>query len=575
MSASVGRRTFLRSTAIASSGLAAAALIGCGNKKEKEQKGDAQAPLPTPVAAATSDVKRGGVYRNFVNGDPPSIDMYTSPAAGTRTLAAYTHSRLFRIDAQPGKNPFEQAAVGDLAESAETADGAVWTVKLRKGVKFQNVDPVNGRELTSDDVVFSWNKLTGPKSTLAAAVKNIKKVEAIDKYTLRFTHDAPNADFKEQLADAFLLWIAPVESDGKYDPGKKSIGTGPWILDRYDVSQKFVFKRNPDYFIKDLPYMDGVEQSIIPEYANQMAQFQAGNVFNMTPTASDVLPLRKQFSDLQWMNRTGTGMWGVFFAPKENDPTGPQQDERFRIAVSYAIDRGALLELLYNVKALKDAGLAVVTEWNNQVSVGMGKKWWLDPNAPEMGPAAKYFQYNPAEAKKLLSAMGLKSDTKITYQYTHNRYGATFGIAAEAILGQLTQAGFPLVSEQQDYNAKFITQTWQGRFKGIALGNFGGFSSLSGYLGEQIDDNPENRRLLHTTDILDLKRKQSEAVNEADRIKLVHELQKVNATNMYIVPTTGGGGTSYFAFRPQVRGIRDTRGLGGGTEQLANYWLSS
>ena len=465
--------------------------------------------------------------------------------------------------------------MGDLAESAETADGIVWTVKLRKGTKFQNIDPVNGREVTTEDVVFSWNKLTGPKSTLAAAVKNIKKVEAIDKHTLRFTHDAPNADFMEQLADGFLLWISPTESEGKYDPAKKSIGSGPWIMDRYDISQKFVYKRNPDYFVKDMPIMDGVEQAIIPEYANQMAQFQAGNVFNISPVANDVLPLRKQFGDLQWMNRTGTTMWGVFFAPPEADPTGPQQDERFRWAVSYAIDRASLLELLYNTKALKEAGLAVETEWNNQVSVGMGKKWWLNPKSADMGAAAKYFEFNPAESKKLLSAMGVKADAKIPYQYTHNRYGATFSTAAEAVLGQLTQAGFPLVSEQQDYNAKFITQTWQGRFKGIALGNFGGFSSLSGYLGEQIDDNPENRRLLHTKDILDLKKKQGEAVNEAERIKLVHELQKVNATNMYIVPTTGGGGTSYFAFRPQVRGIRDTRGLGGGTEQLANYWLAN
>ncbi|TAJ16791.1 MAG: ABC transporter substrate-binding protein, partial [Dehalococcoidia bacterium] len=387
-------------------------------------------------------------------------------------------------------------------------------------------------------------------------------------------HDAPNADFMEQLADGFLLWIAPTESDGKYDAAKKSIGSGPWIMDRYDIAQKFVYKRNPDYFVKDLPYMDGVEQAVIPEYANQMAQFQAGNIFNISPAANDVLPLRKQFTDLQWMNRTGTTMWGVFFAPKENDPTGPQNDERFRIAVSYAINRESLLELLYNIKALKDAGLTAVTDWNNQVSVGMGKKWWLNPKSPDMGAAAKYFEYNPAESKKLLSAMGLKSDTKIPYQYTHNRYGATFGTAAEAILGQLTEAGFPLVSEQQDYNSKFITQTWQGRFKGIALGNFGGFSSLSGYLGEQIDDNPENRRLLHTADMLGLKKKQGETVNEAERVKLVQELQKVNATNMYIVPTTGGGGTSYFAFRPQVRGIRDTRGLGGGTEQIGNYWLA-
>ncbi|TAJ20829.1 MAG: hypothetical protein EPO65_02710, partial [Dehalococcoidia bacterium] len=135
-SGAVGRRTFLRSSLIATSGLGAAALIGCGSKKETGGSPAGQAPLPTPVAAATSEIKRGGIFRTSINGDPPSIDMYSSPAAGTRTVAAFTHSRLFRIDAQPGKNPFEQPAIGDLAESAETTDGVVWTVKLKKGSKF-------------------------------------------------------------------------------------------------------------------------------------------------------------------------------------------------------------------------------------------------------------------------------------------------------------------------------------------------------------------------------------------------------------------------------------------------------
>jgi len=321
--------------------------------------------------------------------------------------------------------------------------------------------------------------------------------------------------------------------------------------------------------------MDEVHQAIIPEYANQLAQFQGGNVFNLSVRSDDVLSLRSQLPKAQWLSRVGTGMWGLFFSPVEASPGAMWHDERFRIAASYAMNRGDLLEFLYNVKALKSAGLDVSTDWNNQVAVGMGKRWWLDPKSAEQGPSAKYFAHDPKEARKLLDAIGLPKDLKITYQYTNNRYGATFGSAAEAIQGSLAEAGFPIVTETQDYSSKFITQTWQGRFQGMSLGNFGGFSSLSGYLGEQIDDNPENRRLLHTKDMLDLKAKQAAEININKRSEIVKQLQRTNDEKMYIVPGTGGGGTSFQAFAARVRGIRDTRGLGGPTEQLAYYWLDA
>jgi peptide/nickel transport system substrate-binding protein len=535
----VSRRRFLSASATTGVGLAAAGLIGCG-EEEAPGSGSAGTPVPSTATApaggstpAASDIKRGGIFKTFTAADPPSIDLYTTPSFAARQFSAFTYSRLFRIDAQPDKNPFDQPPVGDLAESAESDDGATWVVKLRKGVKFQDIEPVNGRELTTEDVMFSWEKLTGPKSTLAGAVKNISGVEAVDDHTLRFTHDAPNADFLEQLADGFLFWVVPTESEGGFDPTVKAIGTGPWIMEKYDVSSRFVFKRNPDYFVPGVPYMDGVEQFIIPEYANQVAQFQGNNIHSVGPRADDVLMLRSQMPDTQWVSRVGTGMYGIFFSPEEVDPDAVWRDERFRIAASYAVDRDELLEFLYNIKALDEAGLDVSKEWNNQVAVGMGERWWLDPKSAAQGPSAKYFEYNPDESRKLLDAIGLPAGERLLFQYTDNRYGATWGSASQAVHGKLVEAGFPVDVETQDYTSKFITQTWQGRFSGLAFGNFGGFSSLSGYLGEQIGDTPENRRLLHSQDMLDLFAKQSATIDIEERAEVVHELQRVNAENVH------------------------------------------
>lgn len=574
----IRRRSFLAGTGALGLGIAGASLIGCGTDDDDptatatSTTGSSTGSTGTGTAAA-GDIKRGGTYSVSIAADPPSIDLYSAPSFAARQFAAFTYSRLFKIDAQPDTNPFERSAVGDLADTVETEDGITWIVKLKQGVKYHNVPPVSGRELTTEDVAYSWEKLTGTNSTLAGTVQNITGMEVIDEHTLQFTHDAPNADFTEQLADGFIFWVVPTESEGGFDPAVTAIGTGPWMLEEYVVGSRFRFNRHPEYYASPKPYVDSVEQVIIPEYANQMAQFQAHSILQFGPRADDVLGLRSQIDDLQWLSRVGTTMWGIFFSPEESDPDALWRDERLRIAASYAINRGELHEFLYNVKALQDAGFEMSTGWNNQVSVGMGARWWLDPQSEAQGPSAAYFEHNPEEARKLLDAVG--ATQPIPFMYTDNRYGATFGSAAQAITGQLMDAGFVLDTQVQDYSSVFITQTWQGRFSGMALGNFGGFSSLSGYLGEQIGEHSENKRLLHTPDMLDLFERQAEAIDIDERQELVHDIQRLNAEKMYIVPTTGGGGTGFVAYHPEVRGIRDTRGLGGPTEQYPEYWLDT
>ena len=93
-----------------------------------------------------------------------------------------------------------------------------------------------------------------------------------------FTLQAPNAAFLDILADTNLLQVMPTEAEGKFDPAKVMIGSGPWVFDSYKAGEKFVFKKNPDWYEKGYPLMDGVEVAVIPEYANRKAQFLAGNL---------------------------------------------------------------------------------------------------------------------------------------------------------------------------------------------------------------------------------------------------------------------------------------------------------
>src|SRR5690606_6593052 len=139
---------------IAGAGLAGAALVGCGSDDDDPGGGGGDGggggggtstPQATPSAAG--EVKRGGTYRHSAVGEPPTLDPYVNASVTTKTFANYVYSRLYKIETQPDRDPFELGAVPDLAESAESTDGQHWVVKLREGVKFQDIAPVSGREV--------------------------------------------------------------------------------------------------------------------------------------------------------------------------------------------------------------------------------------------------------------------------------------------------------------------------------------------------------------------------------------------------------------------------------------------
>ena len=574
----LSRRQILQGAGIGLAGLAGAALLGCGNSKEA---GGAKATVPllnftaTPPAPGKT-VKTGGTWKAFINGDPPNLDSYTNSSLVTRGVGLYSYNRVMQIPAEAGKNPFDVAPKGDLAQSAESPDGLTWVVNLKKGVKMQNVAPLNGREVTAEDVAYSFRRLKGPKSLFASAVSHVNSVDVVDKYTLRFNHSAPNADFLDLMADGAVWVVMPVESDpesGSFNPNQKMIGAGPWIFEDYKVGSVFKFRRNPDWHGSPRPYMDRVELYVIPEYTNQLAQFQAGALHTMSIQPADVLNLRKSQPNVQWDTGTGAGMWGIYFAPKETSPNALWQDDRFRRAMSMSINRGEFQKFLYRHDELTAAGLPVVTRWNNLVSNGLGDRWWLDPQSAAQGPSSQYFKYNPAEARKMFDAVGAINGPPIKFQYT-DRYAAPFAAGMQALQGYFQEAGLKTTLQVQDYSSVYVTQTWQGRLDGFSVGSYGGFTSLSGYLSEMIGNNPANLRLLHTPDILDLLKRQASELNPQARVELVHQLQRVNAEHMYIIPTTGGGNAVYYAYRPEVRGgLRVTRGQGGAAEILPEYWL--
>ena len=576
------RRRFLGTAGAAGVGVAGLALAGCGD--DDDGKNDASI-LATPTAGANatptpSDVfaghKKGGTYRNYAAGDPPTIDPFGSTSFQTKAFVCASYSRLFRWKTGAPDGGGEVKPEGDLVQSYEISpDGLKWTLKL-KAAKFHDIAPVSGRPVTTDDVKYSWGRFTDVKYGNSGNAKFVDKVEYPDASTLVFTLKAPNAGFREIFTDTTNLIIMPAEADGKFEATKQMIGSGPWIFQSYVPSQGAKYKRNPEWFDKGpqgFPLMDAVDYSIIPEYAAAMAQFRAGNLEALAPQAQDVVDLKKAIPNGSYTYYTSPQMNMFFF---DNDPAAPwNKDPRVRQAISMSIDRDAVTELLYNLKKLQAGGIDVKGVWNNAVPAGM-PRWWLDPQSKDQGDSAKFFKYDPAEAKKLLAAAGYADGFSAPFIYAVPNYGPTFATSAEAHDAFLKAVGVKTTAEPQDYTSKYFPQTWSLRnFKGIVYALETGFNDVGGYPTRWFTDNPLNHGFINDPELVKLTAQQQAESDEVKRKAILWDIQRKNAEKMHYIPSQWGAGSVWTALQPWVKNPKKVanNGYGGWTETAPYLWL--
>src|SRR5215470_8454984 len=139
----LNRRDFVK---ISAAGVAAAALVG-------RTQGAIGATYPDWIPASTKAAKRGGILTRASAWDPPLIDPRLTQSIGLFQFAGLTSNRLLRhVLNEEASGYYDLSLKGDLAESWQgSADHRVWTFTLRRGVRWQNVPPVKGRELTATD----------------------------------------------------------------------------------------------------------------------------------------------------------------------------------------------------------------------------------------------------------------------------------------------------------------------------------------------------------------------------------------------------------------------------------------
>ena len=181
-SSQVTRRDFLGRVGWTGAGLTATA-VGAGRGRVAAQPAS---PYPDWIPPSPKTPKRGGVLTRASAWDPPVIDPRFTQSVGLFQFAGLTSSRLVRYafpEEASSTNDF--SLKGDLAESWQASpDQRVWTFKLRRGVKWHNVPPLKGRELTAADVKYCFEQYA-KEGVQAFTFQEIEGMETPERHTLR------------------------------------------------------------------------------------------------------------------------------------------------------------------------------------------------------------------------------------------------------------------------------------------------------------------------------------------------------------------------------------------------------
>jgi len=473
--------------------------------------------------------KRGGTLaiRTY---DPPHFDPFQTISFKTHISLSFTHSRLLKHKAGPSVAPGTFPIEGDLAESWTQPNETTCVFKLRRGVKWHNKPPVNGRELTADDVVFSVNHfLTVKGNANAYMLKAVDKVEAPDKYTVKFTLKEPFVWLLDMLSNPHAVAIVAKEVVEKYGDLKKPetvIGTGPWVLDSYRPNVGLTYVRNPNYFVHGLPYIDRIEATVDEDNASRMASFLSGKYdlgwqFPGTIDRVDWVQikdtLKQKRPKLQTLEFPSPVMNHISMRTDQK----PFSDPRVRQAMSMAIDRKAIIESVFEgIGAMNPAVPAALKEW----SVPFEK----------LGEGAKYYKHDPAEAKKLLAAAGYPNGFPGTTCFT--TYGSTVLVdSLQLVQKDLKAVGIDVKIDQKEYGA-YIATCFYGKFDSMTYGPQTGFLEPDNFLfGQYYKDELKNQS--HITDpvVDDMLVRQRRTLDVSKRREIIYDIQRHLAKQQYYV----------------------------------------
>jgi peptide/nickel transport system substrate-binding protein/oligopeptide transport system substrate-binding protein len=377
----------------------------------------------TKAQAATP--KYGGTYRRPLANNPSTLDPALISDTYGFTVAQQIFDGLVQYDGS-------LTIIPAIAQSWKgSRDGLSWTFFLRKGVKFHN-----GREVTADDVVFSFTRILDPKTNSKAAevflkvkgardfvegrTRTVQGLRALDRYTVQIELAEASAPFVASLAIGYAK-IVPREVVEELGPGfgSRPVGTGPFKFGRWKKDEEIVLEANRDYYA-GRPFLDRLEYKIFPGHQRDamLASFENGGLEDTDLPASELE--RVETSDkYQFVRRPILGVRFFGFQTLQ----GPLGNRTLRQAIIHAIDREALVRDIHK----------------NRYRPGAG---FLPPGTYGYDPQFRPYPYDPQRARALLAKAGFPDGKGLpVLQFWSSVKSADIEREHEAIKRYLTDVG--------------------------------------------------------------------------------------------------------------------------------------
>ena len=296
------------------------------------------------AAPAQSDGKRGGTLKMYHRDNPPTTSIHEEATVSTVNPFMAVFNNLVLFDQNKPSNSLE-TILPDLAESwAWSADRKTLTFKLRQGVKWHD-----GKPFTSKDVACTFDLLLGKaKEPLRLNprqvwYRNVEDVKLNGDFEVAIALKEQQPSFLALLASGYTP-IYPCHVSPR-DMRTKAVGTGPFKFVEFKRNEVVKLARNPDYWKKDRPYLDGIEARIIASRSTRILAFVSGE-FDMTYDTDVSIPLMKDVQSQAPKAVCQLRPTGVYVNLLVNSEAAPFNEPKLRHAMALAIDRKSFDDIL-------------------------------------------------------------------------------------------------------------------------------------------------------------------------------------------------------------------------------------
>ena len=304
----------------------AAAMIACSQKVTTSE----QQTVTTSSPSSTASTPKYGNTLRYIKDTIPANIGWPADTQVPLVIVGSCFDTLLRADNKGNIYP-------GLAETYKLAgDRSSITFNLRKDVKFHD-----GSEFNAD--VAKWNL---DNYIDAGLQKFWKSVEVVDNNTVRINFkEWQNTTFSsvvEPTYPPFMISKAAFDKNGKDYMMSHPIGTGPFSFDGFTLDVSLKFKKNPNYWIKGKPYLDGIDFSLIADISTRKMAMKAGqgDILEMQ-SGKDILEFKNAGFNVQMAASTSL----FTLLPDSANANSPWSNIKVREAAEYAIDKEALAEV--------------------------------------------------------------------------------------------------------------------------------------------------------------------------------------------------------------------------------------